>query len=212
MPDLPTGTVTFLFTDIEGSTRLWEEHPDAMQGALAHHDEIIRGSVESNQGAIVKTTGDGAHAVFADAASALAAAVDGQRRLTAESWKLPEPLRVRMGIHTGAAEYRDGDYYGPAVNRAARIMSAANGGQILTSLATEEVISEALPVGVELLDLGEHQLRDLARPQRIFQVAAAGLQRDFPPIQSIDSFPGNLPAQLTSFVGRDDDVRDIAKQ
>ena len=124
---------------------------------------------------------------------------------------LLELLQVRMGIHTGAAEHRSGDYYGPAVNRAAWIMSAANGGQILTSLATEEVVNEALPPGIELLDLRDHQLRDLARPQRIFQIVADGLRRDFPPIRSIDSFPGNLPPQLTSFIGRDDDVAGIAK-
>ena len=211
MSELPTGTVTFLFTDVEGSTRLWEEHPDAMKPALARHDAILRDAVESNDGHIVKTTGDGVHAVFADAGDAIVAAADAQRNLQDETWMLRESLHVRMGIHTGAAEHRSGDYYGPAVNRAARIMSAANGGQILTSLATEEVVIEALPPGIELLDLRDHQLRDLARPQRIFQIVADGLPRDFPPIRSIDSFPGNLPPQLTSFVGRDDDVAGIAK-
>ena len=174
MTDLPTGTVTFLFTDLEASTRLWEEHPEAMKAALARHDEILREAVETNDGYVVKTTGDGVHAVFADAAHGVAAAVDAQRALSDASWALPEPLRIRMGLHTGAAELRADDYYGPAVNRAARIMSAAHGGQVLVSLATEEVLSEALPPGVELVDLGEHRLRDLARRQRIFQVAHAG--------------------------------------
>src|SRR5581483_10372372 len=132
MPDLPTGTVTFLFTDIEGSTRLWEEHPDAMQGALARHDEILRAAVASNGGHIVKTTGDGVHAVFGAAADAGRAAIDGQRALMAQSWDV-DPLRVRMGMHTGEAELRDGDYFGSAVNRAARLMSAASGGQVVVS-------------------------------------------------------------------------------
>jgi predicted ATPase/class 3 adenylate cyclase len=210
MSDLPTGTVTFLFTDIEGSTRLWEQHPDDMQAALARHDELLRAAVESEYGHVVKTTGDGVHAVFADAARAVAAAVDAQRALGRETWPLPEPLRIRIGLHTGAAELRADDYYGPAVNRAARIMSAAHGGQILVSLATEEVLSEALPPGIQLLDLGEHRLRDLARPQRIFQVQAADLPSEFPPIRSADAYPGNLPEQLTSFVGRIDELHGIA--
>jgi predicted ATPase/class 3 adenylate cyclase len=209
--ELPSGTVTFLFTDLEGSTRLWEEHPEAMKPALARHDQILRDAVEANAGHIVKTTGDGLHAVFADAADGVGAAVAAQRGLGAASWPVPEPVRVRMGLHTGAAELRGGDYYGPAVNRAARIMSAANGGQILASLATEEVVSEALPPDVELVDLGEHRLRDLARPQRLFQVCVPDLAREFAPIRTADARPGNLPAQLTSFIGRADEVTGITR-
>src|SRR5207342_3028794 len=119
--ELPSGTVTFLFTDLEGSTRLWEEQRDAMQSALARHDAVLRDAVESHGGRVVKTTGDGLHAVFATAPDATAAAVDAQQQLLGEVWLLPEPLRVRMGLHTGHAELRDGDYYGPAVNRAARV-------------------------------------------------------------------------------------------
>ncbi len=133
MAQLPTGTVTFLFTDLEGSTRLWEEHPEAMRAALARHDEILRDAVEKRGGHVVKTTGDGLHAAFAVAADAVTAATDAQRVLVDEAWTLPEPLRVRMGLHTGGAEIRDGDYYGPAVNRAARVSAAAHGGQVVVS-------------------------------------------------------------------------------
>src|SRR5262245_61712250 len=122
MAELPTGTVTFLFTDVEGSSRLWESYPDAMQGALARHDEIIRGAIELHNGYVVKTTGDGFHAAFSTASDAVAAAVDAQLGLAAESWSDTDPIRARIGIHTGAAEIRDGDYYGPALNRAARLM------------------------------------------------------------------------------------------
>ncbi|MDQ6852244.1 MAG: adenylate/guanylate cyclase domain-containing protein, partial [Actinomycetota bacterium] len=209
MTELPTGTVTFLFTDVEGSTRLWEEHPDAMKAALARHDEILRGAVESHAGHIVKTTGDGVHAAFRTAHDAIATAIDAQCALGVERWE-PEPLRARMGIHTGEADVRDGDYYGAALNRAARLMGAAHGGQVLVSLPTAEVLIESLPPGVELADVGEHRLRDLSRPQRIFQVLAPGLVTEFSPIRSLDAYPGNLPAQLTSFIGRHEEVIGIA--
>ena len=209
MTALPSGTVTFLFTDLEGSTRLWQEHPEAMPSALARHDEIVRTAIDEHGGVVVKTTGDGAHAVFADAHDAVSAAVAAQRALGAQSWDLAEPLKVRMGLHTGPAELRDGDYYGTAVNRAARVSAAAHGGQVVVSHATEEVARDHL-VDVDLVDLGEHRLRDLARPERIFQVAAPGLEADFPPLRSLEAYPGNLPPQLTSFVGRDDDLAQVA--
>ena len=131
MAELPSGTVTFLFTDLEGSTRLWEEYPDAMQGALARHDELLRAAIDAHDGHVVKTTGDGFHAVFASARDALDAAIAAQCALGAEPWEVTGPLRVRMGVHTGEGEQRDGDYYGPALNRAARIMSAGHGGQVV---------------------------------------------------------------------------------
>jgi class 3 adenylate cyclase len=212
MPELPTGTVTFLFTDLEGSTRLWEDHPEAMKAALARHDEILRDAVEKRGGHVVKTTGDGLHAAFAVAADAVTAATDAQRALLAEEWVLPEPLRVRMGLHTGGAEIRDGDYYGPAVNRAARVSAAAHGGQVVVSHATEELIRDDLPAGAALTDLGEHRLRDLARPERVYQVDAPGLPDAFPPLRSIDAFPSNLPLQLSSFVGREREIANIAKE
>ena len=209
MSDQPTGTVTFLFTDLGSSTRLWDEHPEAMRAALARHDEILRTSVVAHGGHVVKMTGDGVHAVFEDPSAAVEAAAAGQRALAAEAWAFPEPLLVRMGIHTGPAELRAGDYYGGAVNRAARLMAIAHRGQVLASLATVELLRDELPTDVELLDLGEHRLRDLARPERIFQVAAPGLESSFPPLHAMDAFPSNLPAQVTSFVGRDDDVARI---
>src|SRR6185436_14448741 len=167
MSELPTGTVTFLFTDLEGSTRLWQEHPEAMKPALARHDEILREAIESHDGHVVKTTGDGFHAAFAAAHDAIDASVAAQVALTNEPWSETGPLLVRMGIHSGPAELRDGDYYGTAVNRAARVMSAAHGGQILVSHATTELLIDGR---VELVDLGEHALRDLGRRERIFQV------------------------------------------
>jgi predicted ATPase/class 3 adenylate cyclase len=208
---LPTGTVTFLFTDLERSTQLWEQHSDAMRNALARHDEILRSVVEMHDGHVVKTTGDGLHAAFTTALDALTAAVDAQRALTAERWAPPDPLRIRMGVHTGEADVRDLDYYGPAVNRAARVSAAAQGGQILLSAATVELVRDSLPADVSLLDLGEHALRGLARGEHLFQVVATGLRRDFPPLASIDRPPTNLPLAVTSFVGRDDEVAEIAR-
>jgi predicted ATPase/class 3 adenylate cyclase len=198
--ELPSGTVTFLFTDIEGSTRLWQEQPDSMRPALARHDTLLRDAVEAHDGYVVKTTGDGVHAAFATASDAIAAAIDGQIALGAEPWPLPSPLRVRMGVHTGPAELRDGDYYGTSVNRSARIMAVAHGGQIVLSAVTRGL---ALGDGIEVVDLGDHQLKDLAEAEQIFQVVHPGLDREFPPLRSLDQFASNLPTQATSFVGRE---------
>ena len=206
MTELPTGTVTFLFTDLEGSTRLWEDHPDAMHDALARHDEIVREAIESHAGQVVKTTGDGFHAAFATARDALDAALVAQLALTVEPWASTGPLRARMGVHTGEAQHREGDYYGTALNRAARIMSAGHGDQVVVSRATEELVGDALPGGCELIDLGEHRLRDLGRPEALFQLAHADLRRDFAPLRALDAFPGNLPLQVSSFIGREEDV------
>ena len=211
MTELPVGTVTFLFTDLEGSTRLWEEFPEAMQGAVARHDEILREAIAAHDGHIVKMRGDGVHAAFAVSTSAVLAARDAQLGLATEEWGETGPLRVRMGLHTCQAEVRDGDYYGSAVNRAARLESVANGGQIVLSLATEELARDGLPADLSLLDLGEHRLRDLSHTERVFQLCGPGLPSDFPPLQSLDAFPGNLPRQLSSFVGREDDVAAVAK-
>jgi predicted ATPase/class 3 adenylate cyclase len=209
VPELPTGTVTFLFTDLEGSTRLWEEHPEAMRDALARHDEILRGAVEKHDGVVVKTTGDGLHAAFATAPDAVSAAVDAQRELTGEEWALPEALKVRMGLHTGVAEARDGDYFGTAVNRAARVAAAAHGGQIVTSAATADLVRDELTTEVGLIDLGEHRLRDLGRPERIAQLTHPDLPSSFPTLRSLDAYPGNLPVQRTAFVGRAHDLAEI---
>ena len=163
MTGLPSGTVTFLFTELVSSTRLWEDHPEAMQEALARHDAILRTAIEVHDGHVVKMTGDGVHAAFVTADAAAGAAVDAQLALAAEAWGETGELRVRMGLHTGPAEQRDDDYFGTAVNRAARIMSAAHGGQIVVSLACEELLRDAMPDEYALVDLGEHRLRDLSR-------------------------------------------------
>jgi predicted ATPase/class 3 adenylate cyclase len=201
MAELPTGTVTFLFTDLAGSTRLWEEHPEAMRDALARHDEIVRSAIESRGGQIVKTTGDGVHAAFPTAHDAIDAAVDAQRLLVDEHWAETGPLAVRMGIHTGETQERDGDYYGTAVNRAARLMAVAHGGQVLCSRATVEVAGAAFA----FRSLGGHRLRDLGAPQEIFQVGDGS----FPPLRSVDVVPTNLPILLTELIGRSEEVERI---
>ena len=206
MGELPSGTVTFLFTDLEGSTRLWEEHAEAMQGALARHDELVRAAIDSQDGHVVKTTGDGFHAAFSTAHDAVVAAIEAQRALATESWTDTGALRVRMGIHTGEARHRDGDYYGTALNRAARLTAIAHAGQLLVSDATERLLDGGSETTFDLLDLGEHRLRDLTQASRIYQVCAPGLEREFAPLRSLDAFPGNLPVQLTSFVGRTDEL------
>jgi predicted ATPase/class 3 adenylate cyclase len=206
MTALPSGTVTFLFSDIEGSTRLWEEHPDAMRGCLARHDGIMRTAITAHGGVIVKTTGDGVHAAFPTAVSSVAAAVDAQRAITTSSWDAIGGLRIRIGLHTGEAEVRDGDYYGSALNRAARLMSVAHGDQIVVSQVTEDLVRDSMPDGAELIDLGEHRLRDLTSPLHVFQVVHPDLPLEFPPLRSLESDRGNLPLQATSFVGRDDDA------
>jgi len=209
MAELPSGTVTFLFTDLEGSTRLWEVHPEAMRGALARHDEILRAAVEQWDGQVVKTTGDGLHAVFATAGDAMEAARVAQLALASEPWGATGPLRVRMGVHTGVAELRGGDYFGSALNRAARVMAIGSGGQVLVSNVTAELVGEALRGEVRLVDLGEYRLRDLSRPERVFQLMGPGLVEEFPTLRSIDVLPTNLPVQLTSFVGRAAEVKSI---
>jgi predicted ATPase/class 3 adenylate cyclase len=208
---LPTGTVTFLFSDLVRSTQLWEEHPEAMKRALARHDALLRDAIEAHSGKVVKTTGDGVHAAFAIPRDAISAAVAAQQGLRAEPWGSPGELRVRMGIHTGAAESRDGDYYGAAVNRAARLAAAAAGGQVVVSLATAELVRDDLPAGVVLVDLGEHRLRDLARAERVFQLVHPGLTEDFPSLQSLDTTPGNLPLAVSTVIGRDDDIASVAE-
>jgi class 3 adenylate cyclase len=193
--------VTFLFTDLEASTRLWEEFPDAMQDALARHDALVQGAVADHNGYVVKTTGDGAHAAFATARHAIDAALDAQLALSREEWGDTGPLHVRMGLHTGVSELRDGDYYGTAVNRAARIASVAHGDQVVCSQATADLARDDLPDTITLTDLGEHRLRDLSTPERVFQVTHMDLRTEFPALRSLDAFPGNLPLQLSAFVG-----------
>jgi predicted ATPase/class 3 adenylate cyclase len=199
---LPSGTVTFLFTDVEGSTRLWEEHGDSMGRALSHHDAIVRGAIAGHGGFVFATGGDGFAAVFGRAADALKAAEEAQDSLAGETWPADLSLRVRMGVHTGEAEERSGDYFGPAVNRAARLMMLGHGGQVLCSSVTAGLFE-----GSGLVDLGVHRLRDLSEPVRVYQMGAGV----FAPLRSLESFPGNLPLQLSSFVGREKELARVAK-
>ncbi len=207
----PSGTVTFLFTDIEGSTKLWEEHPEAMPAALARHDALLRTAIETNNGYIFKTIGDAFCAAFANATDALNATLAAQRALAAEVWGSEiGPLKARMALHTGSAEERDNDYFGPTINRIARLM-AGYGGQILLSATTQTLVAEQLPPQVELRDLGEHRLKDLIRPEHIFQVIAPDLVSDFPMLKTLNAAPTNLPVQLTSFIGRDKEIAEVRR-
>ncbi len=209
MPELPTGTVTFLFTDIEGSTRLWEEYPQAMRDALARHDALVRAAIEGHRGHVFKTMGDAFDAVFADTGDAVSAAAAIQRALQAEHWGVPGGLRARIALHTGAAEGRERDYFGPSLNRAARLLAAGHGEQTLISEATRALIESSLPEGVGLRDLGQHRLKDLAHPEHVFQLLVAGLRDDFPPLRSLNVLPNNLPRQLTSFIGRTRELAEV---
>lgn len=211
MDAFPSGTITFLFTDIEGSTRLWEEHPEAMRGALAAHDALLRKEVERHGGHLFKTVGDSVYAAFADPRQALAAARAAQERLLATDWPVPARLRVRMAVHTGSAESQNGDYIGPTLNRIARILSAGHGGQILLSEATRTLVEGSLPPEASLRDHGQHRLKDLAQPERLFQLVVPGLVDVFPPLRTLDAFPNNLPRQLTSFIGRDREMEDVKR-
>ena len=201
---LPKGVVTFLFSDIEGSTKLWERCPEPMHVALPEHDRILRESIERHAGVVFKTAGDGFCSAFEHPGEALAAAIEAQRALRAHSW--PEEvgeLRIRMGIHSGECTRRDGDYFGTTVNRVARLTSIAHGEQILLSAAAAALLRDSLPPEVTLRDLGSARLKDLSQLETAFQVVAPGLRSTFPLLASLDSRPNNLPSQLSSFVGRD---------
>ena len=198
----PSGTVTFLFTDIEGSTHLWDSHPDAMRQALERHDALLRSAIDANDGYVFSTGGDGIGAAFARAGDAVAAAVDAQQALGAELWPDGAPLRVRMGLHTGETSERDGDYFGTAVNRAARLMATAHGGQVVCSRATADLAAGA----ADFHSLGEHRLRDLAAAEQVFQIG----EGRFPPLRSVDVVPTNLPTTRTELVGRSEDVATLA--
>lgn len=201
--NIPTGTVTLLFTDIEGSTRRWENQPDAMGRALEQHNVILQMSIKAHSGYVFYTGGDAFGAAFASPSDALAAALACQRKLQSETWPAElGDLRVRMALHTGEPETRDGDYLGPPVNRVARLLAAGHGGQILLSLATQEIVRDKLADGVSLLELGQHRLKDLFRPETIFQVMAPGLWSEFPALVTLDTQRTNLPSQATPFIGR----------
>ena len=212
MSDLPTGTVTFLFTDIEGSTKLWEKSPRGMQVALTRHDAIMWEVIEGHGGFVFKTVGDAFCAAFPTAVGALQAALAAQRTLLSEEWGEIDTLKARMALHTGAAHERDGDYFGPPVNRVARILSAGHGGQILLSSSTQELVSDHLPADTHLRDLGEKHLKDLARPERIFQLTAFDLPSEFLPLRTLERFPNNLPLQATPLIGREREVEAVSRR
>jgi predicted ATPase/class 3 adenylate cyclase len=205
----PTGTVTFLFTDIEGSTNLWEKDPEAMQASLARHDEILRRAIEERGGFVFKTVGDAFCCAFAAPTEALGAALEAQRGFLSSEWEQTGPLTVRMALHTGVVEEREGDYFGPPVNRVARLLSAAHGGQVLISAATHEMVRDRLPAGAILTDLGERHLKDLFRPERVFQLTAPELPSDFPPLRTLEAYRNNLPLQPTPLIGRENEVSEV---
>ncbi|HEU4672291.1 MAG TPA: tetratricopeptide repeat protein [Candidatus Limnocylindrales bacterium] len=204
MASVATGTVTLVFTDIEGSTKLLRQLGDRYHGLLADHHRLLREAFQARGGSEVDTAGDGLFYVFPSARAAIAAAVAGQRALGAQEW--PAEVRVRMGIHTGEPLSGDGGFVGLDVHRASRICGAGHGGQVVVSKTTRDLAQGDLPEDVSLVDLGEYQLKDLPAPDRLFQVVAPGLGRDFPPLRSIDSRPNNLPRQLTTFVGRQREI------
>ncbi len=193
--DPPSGVVTFLFTDIEGSTRRWESDAATMRAALVAHDDVLRTAIETHDGFLFSHTGDGVVAAFASPKSAVDAAVAAQRELE---------LPVRMGIATGEAELRDGDYFGTVLNRAARVMASGHGGQILLDDVAAHLLS-----GVSLIALGPRRLRDIAKPVEMFQVLAVGLRSEFPPLKTLDATPGNLRPQTTSLVGRESELAEV---
>jgi len=203
-----SGTLTFVFTDIEGSTRLWDQFPAAMASALARHDGMVR-DIISQKGHVFKAMGDSVCAVFESPREAMIAAADVQRAIAKEDWGEIGPIKIRIGMHTGEAERRDNDYFGPSLNRVARILSTGHGGQVLLSQATYELVRDNLPSGVELRSLGEHRLRDLERPESVYQLVAEGLASDFAPLKSLSELPNNLPLQVTSFVGREKELTEV---
>jgi predicted ATPase/class 3 adenylate cyclase len=207
---LPTGTVTFLFTDIEGSTQRWDANREAMQTAVTRHDEIVRAAIESHNGYVFKTLGDAFCSAFDTVSDAIAAAIEGQTELSKHDFDAVDGLRVRMALHTGNANEREGDYFGPAVNRVARLLSVGHGGQVLLSGVTAELGKADLPTRTTLRDLGTHRLKDLSNPEHVYQLVTPEFAQSFPALRSLEAVPNNLPLQLTSFRGRDQDLLEIS--
>ncbi len=212
MADRPLGTVTLLFTDIEGSTRLWEQFPEAMHHVIARHDKLLREAIEHRDGYVFKTVGDAFCAAFAVAPDALEAALALQVALRDEAWGEVGAIKVRAALHTGAVQDRDDDYFGPPLNRVARLLSAGHGGQTLLSLPAAELVRDELPPGVTLRDMGDRRLKDLIRPEHVFQVVAPGLPEAFPPLRTLDARRHNLPPQPTPLVGREDLVHTVRRR
>jgi predicted ATPase/class 3 adenylate cyclase len=205
----PTGTVTFLFSDIEGSTSRWDADREAMGAALQRHDAVVGAALRARGAYVFKQMGDSFCAAFPAAHDAVAAAISAQRALAEENFSDVGGLHVRIALHTGTSEERDGDYFGPTVNRVARLLAVAHGDQVILSGATAELAQGELPPGSGLRDLGLHRLKDLSQPERIYQLRGPGLRDEFPPLRSVDELPNNLPRQLTTFVGRDDVMSEV---
>ena len=212
MPALPAGTVTFLFTDIEGSTRMVQAHPVQMGNALARHHELLRQAVESHGGTVFETLGDGVYASFARANDGVRAALQGQQLIEAEDWGDVGPIHVRMGLHTGDVEVRGEHYFGPALFRCSRLMAIGHGGQVLLSRATRDLVGDALPSGAAIRSLGIHRLKDLAEPVEVFQLMHPSLPSEFPALKSLDVLANNLPVNTTRFIGRDREVAEIRER
>ena len=206
---LPSGTVTLLFTDIEGSTQHWEERPDAMAAALRIHDGLVRAAIEAHGGFVFKTMGDQFCAAFSRASDAISAAADAQRALLNEDWSAIGGLAIRIALHCGATDERAGDYFGPVVNRVARLLAIAHGGQTILSAVTALQLRGLLAHGTELRDLGEHRLKDLIGAEHVWQLVAPGLPDTFPPLASLGSLPNNLPRQVTALIGREEVLSEI---
>lgn len=207
-----TGPLTFFFSDLENSTALWEQYPDEMQRASSRHDALMRGVIERHRGRVVKTTGDGFHAAFELPSEGVAAALAGQRAISAEAW--PDgsgPLKVRMGLHTGESQERDGDFYGPEVNLAARLMGLGYGGQILLSEITAGLVKKSLPENCSLSGLGEHRLKGISSPVQIYQLCHPELAAKFPELKSMAAFKHNLRGQLSTFIGREKELADVKR-
>jgi predicted ATPase/class 3 adenylate cyclase len=205
----PSGTLVFLFSDIEGSTQRWEAKREQMREAVERHEVLFRSAIEAHGGYVFKTVGDAFCCAFSSAAQALRAALAAQATLAAEDFTKVGGLKVRLALHAGVAQERDRDYFGPAVNRVARLVSIGHGGQVLLSNAAYELVKDDPPADAVFADLGSHRLRDLAQPERVWQAAIGSAAFDFPPLRSVASFPNNLPLQVTSFFGRENDMREI---
>ncbi|MGF6605645.1 putative ATPase/class 3 adenylate cyclase [Paraburkholderia sp. WSM4175] len=215
MAGLPAGTVTFLFTDVEGSTRLLERYPEVYVTAIARHYAMLREVVEAHGGCVFETVGDAVCAAFPAATDAVAAALRGQHDLQASDWGVLGALKVRMGLHTGEVELQGDQYFGAPLHRCARLTSTAHGGQTVVSSATAALVRDGLPAGAVLLDLGEYRLKDLLRPERIFQLMACGLAADFPPLRTLGERRNNLPVEPTTFIGREREIaaaRDLLRR
>jgi predicted ATPase/class 3 adenylate cyclase len=209
--DLPTGTVTFLFTDIEGSTRLTQRLADGWPPLLERHNDILLAAVRENDGVVFGSEGDAQFAAFASAQRAVNAAVEAQRRLAAEPWPADAEVRVRMGLHSGEGQVAGGTYVGLDVHRVARITNAGHGGQVLLSAPTRMLAEGSLPEGTGLRDMGEHRLKDLSRPEQLSMLVIEGLPSVFPPLRTLDVVPNNLPTQLTTFLGRDRELAEAGQ-